>query len=301
MTTAPAADAHPAPPEQPERPGSPPATGLTSPWPAWPGWTAPAALLAGFAAALVAALLIGGVGAVFGAEHRRPAGLGQHPVGHRAGRLPDRRGAASSRASSRRRGPRSSGCNPAPLKRSVLYVVGGYVALHRRSASLWLAIIGQPDAKDTITEDLGAKDSTVALIAVTFVVTVCAPLAEEFFFRGYFFGALRKNGFWFAALFTGLAFGTVHVFGSPIAFIVPLAALGTALCFIREKTGSLYPGIALHCINNSVAMSSSEHWSWQVPVVLVLAPAAIAALIWLGLRLWPVAPVPAMTAPAPSP
>jgi membrane protease YdiL (CAAX protease family) len=296
MTTVPAADSHPAPPEQPERPGSPPATGLI---PSWPGWTAPAALLAGFAAALVAALMIGAVGAIFGADVADPppsvsilSTIAQDAC-LIAAALFFARMVAPPR-------PAQFGLRPAPLKLSALYVVGGYVTFIVFSF-LWLSLIGQPDAKDTITEDLGAKDSTVALIAVTFLVTVCAPLAEEFFFRGYFFGALRKNGFWFAALFTGLAFGTVHVFGSPIAFIIPLAGLGVALCFIREKTGSLYPGIALHCLNNSVAMSSSEHWSWQVPVVLVLAPAAIAALIWLGLRLWPVAPVPAMTAPAPSP
>ncbi len=296
MTTVPAADTHPAPPEQPERPGSPPATGLI---PSWPGWTAPAALLAGFAAALVAALMIGAVGAIFGADLADPppsvsilSTIAQDAC-LIAAALFFARVVAPPR-------PAQFGLRQAPLKLSALYVVGGYVTFIVLSF-VWLSLIGQPDAKDTITEDLGAKDSTVALIAVTFLVTVCAPLAEEFFFRGYFFGALRKNGFWFAALFTGLAFGTVHVFGSPIAFIIPLAGLGVALCLIREKTGSLYPGIALHCLNNSVAMSSSEHWSWQVPVVLVLAPAAIAALIWLGLRLWPVAPVPAMTAPAPSP
>jgi membrane protease YdiL (CAAX protease family) len=292
MTTVPAADEHPAPPEHPERPGSPPAPGLI---PAWPGWTAPAALLAGFAAALVAALLIGAVGAIFGADIADPppsvsilSTIAQDGC-LIAAALFFARIVAPPR-------PAQFGLRPAPLRRSVFYVIGGYVAFLVFSL-LWLTVIGQPDAKDSITDELGAKDSTVALIAVTFVVTVCAPLAEEFFFRGYFFGALRKNGFWFAALFTGLAFGIVHVFGSPIAFIVPLALLGAALCFIREKTGSLYPGIALHCINNSVAMSSSEHWSWQVPVVLVLAPAAIVALIWLGLRLWPDAPG---TAHAPS-
>jgi membrane protease YdiL (CAAX protease family) len=295
MTTAPAADAHPAPPEHPERPGSSPAAGLI---PSWPGWTAPAALLAGFAAALVAALFLGAGGAVFGAEiDDPPASISILSTIAQDGCLI----AAAlffARITSAPR-PEQFGLRPAPLKRSALYVIGGYV-LFLVFSLLWLVIIGQPDAQDTITESLGAKDSTVALIAVTFVVTVCAPLAEEFFFRGYFFGALRKNGFWFAALFTGLAFGTVHVFGSPIAFIIPLAALGAALCFIREKTGSLYPCIALHCINNSVAMSGSEHWSWQVPVVLVLSPAAIAALIWVGLRLWPATSVPAMTAGAPS-
>jgi membrane protease YdiL (CAAX protease family) len=299
MTTAPAADAHPAPPEHPERPGrgrDAPTGGLI---PAWPGWTAPAALLAGFAAALFAALLLSAGGTVFGADITDPpASISILSTIAQDGCLI----AAAlffARLTSPPR-PEQFGLRPAPLKRSLVYIVGGYLGFIFLSF-LWLSIIGQPDAQDTITESLGAKDSTVALIAVTFVVTVCAPLAEEFFFRGYFFGALRKNGFWFAALFTGLAFGVVHVFGSPIAFIVPLAALGAALCFIREKTGSLYPCIALHCINNSVAMSSSEHWSWQVPVVLVLAPAAILALIWLGLRIWPAASVPTMTAPAPSP
>jgi membrane protease YdiL (CAAX protease family) len=298
MTTAPAADAHPAPPEHPERPGggrNAPVPGLI---PSWPGWTAPAALMAGFAAAMVAGLLLGAGGAIFG------AGLGDPPASVSILSVIAQDvcliGAALffARITSWPR-PEQFGLRPAPLKRSAAYVIGGYVSFLLFSL-LWLAIIGQSDTEDTITESLGAKDSTVALIAVTFVVTVCAPLAEEFLFRGYFFGALRKNGFWFAALFTGLAFGVVHIFGSPIAFIIPLVALGAGLCFIREKTGSLYPCIALHCINNSLAMSASEGWSWQIPVVLVLAPAAIVALIWIGLRLWPVARAPAVSDPAPS-
>lgn len=279
MTSVPADAAHPAPPEHPERPRLPSAI------PPWPAWSAPAALLAGFAAALVAGLVIGGIGAIFGADLQDPppavsiASVIAQDICLIGSALVFARMVAPPR-------PESFGLRPAPLARSVAYVVGGYLVFIMASF-IWLSIIGQPDAKDTITEDLGAKDSTVALVFVTFVVTVCAPLAEEFFFRGYFFGALRSHGFWFAAGFTGLAFGVVHVFGSPIAFIVPLALLGAGLCFIREKTGSLYPGIALHCVNNSVAMSSSEHWSWQVPVVLVLAPACIALFVWLGLRFWP--------------
>jgi membrane protease YdiL (CAAX protease family) len=247
-------------------------------------------LLAGFAAAIVLGLFISLIGALFGADLQHPpasvsiASVIAQDICLIGSAFLFARMVAPPR-------PGDFGLRPTPIRRAAAYVAGGYLVFIVVSFA-WLSLIGQPDAKDTITEDLGAKDSTVALVFVTFVVTVCAPVAEEFLFRGYFFGALRRQGFWFAAGFTGLAFGIVHVFGSPIAFIVPLALLGAGLCFIREKTGSLYPGIALHCLNNSIAMSSSEGWSWQVPVVLVLAPSCIALLIWLGLRYWP-APRPA--------
>jgi membrane protease YdiL (CAAX protease family) len=298
MSTTPAdgPSSYPAPPEQPERPsvGPPGATGSggsgDSPAaraiPSWPGWSAPAALLAGFAGALVLGLVIALIGALFGADlDHAPASVSIASVVAQDVCLI---GAALlfARAVTFPR-PRQFGLNrPRSLPQAAALVVGGYLVFIVISY-LWLTAIGQSGAKDTITEDLGAKDSTIALVFVTFVVTVCAPLAEEFLFRGYFFGALRSNGFWFAAFFTGLAFGTVHVFGSPIAFIVPLALLGMGLCLIREKTASLYPGIALHCLNNSLAMASSEHWSWEVPVVLIGAPALIATFIWLGLRAWP--------------
>jgi uncharacterized membrane protein len=59
----------------------------------------------------------------------------------------------------------------------------------------------------------------------------------------------------------------------------------------------------LHCINNSVALSSSEHWSWQVPVVLIGSLSMIALLIWIALRLWPEprTRVPAAARPAAAP
>jgi hypothetical protein len=281
MTSLPAAD-HPAPPEHPELPD-----GIAPPsrTPPWAPWTALGALVGGFGAAVVAALLIGGIGAVFGASlDNPPPGVSILSVIAQDVCL-----IGSALLFARMAGPpRPSQFGLQPPKRigpAVGWVVLGYLTFVLLSYA-WLSAIGQTNAKDTITDDLGAKGSTAALIGVAFVVTVLAPLAEELFFRGYFFGALRRLGLWPAALLTGLAFGVVHVAGSPVAFILPLALLGTLLCLLRERTGSLYPGIALHCINNSVALSSSEHWSWQVPVVLVAAPATIALLIWLGLRAW---------------
>jgi membrane protease YdiL (CAAX protease family) len=146
-------------------------------------------------------------------------------------------------------------------------------------------ILGNAKDQDIVV-DLKSQDSLPILGGFIVMTCIVAPLAEEFFFRGFMFGTLRRQGLWIAAGVTGLAFGLVHVFGSPIAFIVPLALLGFGLCLLRERTGSLYPGIALHSINNAAAMSSSEHWSWQVPIAIGGSLVAIALIVRLGLNVW---------------
>mgnify|MGYP000173810412 CR=1 FL=1 len=53
----------------------------------------------------------------------------------------------------------------------------------------------------------------------------------------------------------GVLFGAVHAGGSDAAFLVPLAVLGVLFCLLYERTGSLYPPIVLHAINNSIAFT----------------------------------------------
>ena len=59
-------------------------------------------------------------------------------------------------------------------------------------------------------------------------VIVVAPVAEEFFFRGFFYRALRtKLRVWAAALIDGLVFGALHFQGLDSAVILPvIAAVG---------------------------------------------------------------------------
>ena len=117
---------------------------------------------------------------------------------------------------------------------------------------------------------MGASESTVALLAVAVLVCVIAPIAEEVFFRGYFFNALRSwRGLWPAAILTGLVFGAIHIGSAPVPFLVPLAVFGFVLCLLYWRTGSLYPCIALHALNNSLAFGVSQHWDWQIPVLMV--------------------------------
>ena len=67
-----------------------------------------------------------------------------------------------------------------------------------------------------------------------------------------------------ATLITGLVFGSIHAGSAQWEFLLPLAFFGAALCWLRERTGSLYPGIVLHCANNSIAFGVSQHWGWQI-------------------------------------
>jgi hypothetical protein len=101
-------------------------------------------------------------------------------------------------------------------------------------------------------------------------------MAEEFFFRGFFFAALRNwKGMWPAAVITGLVFGAIHVGSADAALLPPLAFFGFVLCVLRERTGSLLPCIVLHCANNSLAFGVSQDWSWQIPVLFLSALALI--------------------------
>ena len=78
-------------------------------------------------------------------------------------------------------------------------------------------------------------------------------------------------------MITGLLFGGVHVGSAPALDLVPLAALGFGLCLLYRYSGSLYPCMIAHSLNNSIAFASLEDWGWQAPVLIVSALVAIGA------------------------
>jgi uncharacterized protein len=109
------------------------------------------------------------------------------------------------------------------------------------------------------------------------LVCVVAPLAEEFFFRGFFFTALRGSlGLWPSAVITGIVFGLIHF---KLEFLAPLAVLGFALCLLYAQTGSLLPCIALHALNNSLAFGVTQGWTWQIPAIMVGSLVLLAAIL----------------------
>jgi membrane protease YdiL (CAAX protease family) len=268
--------------ERPERPEPP----------RWKPWTAWVALIAGLAGALMGALLIGVVAAIAGASINDPTPA----VNITATFVQDLCLIAAAILFAGLAGPpRPSqfGLRPTRLLPAVGWMALGFVAFYIFTAA-WVAIVGGANDEQKLPQELGADQSTLALLAVAFLVSVVAPIAEEFFFRGFFFGALRNwRGMLPAAIITGLVFGAIHVGSAQVAFLLPLAFFGFVLCLIRAKTGSLYPCMALHCANNSLAFGVSQHWSWQIPILFVGSLAVITLTVLVVRTAWTPAAAPA--------
>ena len=157
----------------------------------------------------------------------------------------------------------------------------GWAALGMLSFYLLVAaysVIVQPDAEQTVAQDLGADQGTFGMIAAGFMVVCVAPVAEEFFFRGFFYRALRSR--WAplaAAAIDGLLFGVIHYdFTGADALLIlpPLAILGFIFCLVYERTGSIYPTIAMHALNNAIAFGVTIE---DGSVSLVLGPLMLLA------------------------
>ena len=249
-------------------------------------------LVAAFAGALLGALVIGAIGAAAGSSFADPSPA----VSISATIVQDLSfvGAALLFASIVSRPlPEQFGLRPTRLWPALGWMAAAFAAFYAFTL-VWVAILGANPDDTKLPDELGVKDSTFALLAVAFLVAVVAPMAEEFFFRGFFFGALRNwKGPLPAAILTGLVFGAIHVGSAEAPFLLPLAFFGFSLCLLRERTGSLYPGIALHCFNNSLAFGVSQHWGWEILVLLVCA-LGIISLVMLAVRArWTPAPAPA--------
>jgi membrane protease YdiL (CAAX protease family) len=260
--------------------------------PRWKPWMAWAALVAAFAGALVGALIIGVIGSAAGSSFAHPSPA----VNISATIVQDLAfiGSALLFASiAGRPMPEQFGLRPTAFWPAVGWMAAAFAAFYVFTL-VWVSILGVSPDDTKLPDELGVKDSTYALLAVAFLVAVVAPIAEEFFFRGFFYGALRNwKGPWPAAVLTGLVFGSIHLGSAEAAFLLPLAFFGFSLCLLRERTGSLYPGIALHCANNSLAFGVSQHWGWEIPVLFASALGLI-SLVGLVVRArWTPAPAPA--------
>lgn len=257
-----------------------------SPTTDWPPWMALVALLGGLVLAAVAGLVVDLPAMAFGvkitSEHTPPgitiadtfvqdlafvaAAVYCAQVGGR-------------RVRAWQLGLRTPGQGWRRAGKLVLALLVGFIVL----SAIWEAIFS-PE-KEKLLETLGSKEGTALLVLSAGLTCVVAPICEEILFRGFIFTALRNwRGTLTAAVIAALLFGGIHAGSAPEADLPPLAFLGFGLCLLYRYTGSLYPCMIAHSLNNSIAFSALEGWDWQAPVLIVAAIGAIVVLIRVGER-----------------
>ena len=167
------------------------------------------------------------------------------------------------------------------LRRTRFWPTVGWAALglvtYWALAIAYSALV-QTDAEQETLEDLGTEDSTGWLVAAAVLVIVLAPVAEEFFFRAFFYRALRtKLPVLAAAVVDGAIFGVIHFEDADMAALLPvLAILGVIFCLVYEKTGSLFAVIGLHALNNFIAFGAeTEEWATAAGVFAVTLAACM--------------------------
>lgn len=253
--------------------------------PAWPAWFGPLGFVASFAATsvvLVIAYAVTGIDAGEGSPALTIVGtLVQDSIFVTT--------AVLLAATIKRPRPWHFGLRPAPLWPAVGWAAAGMGVFYLVTV-VYSALV-RPDAQQDVVDKLGADQSTLGLVAAGIMVVAFAPVAEEIFFRAFFYGALRSRfAPLAAAALSGGLFGLIHYSGQGtdgLLILPPLALLGFLFAMVYEKTGSLFPVIGMHAFNNAVAYSAQADRGWQVAVTA--GPLVIAACVLVP-RLLPSAP-----------
>lgn len=125
----------------------------------------------------------------------------------------------------------------------------------------------------------GAAADAASLVVLAVLV---APLLEEFLFRFFAFQTLRRYaGTGMAWIGASLLFAICHLevvaiaggpsiadLGSPLlCIVVPIGVFGFLLQWLYVRTGSLWPGVVAHTLNNGiyVTLLLTGHADWLTP------------------------------------
>jgi membrane protease YdiL (CAAX protease family) len=96
--------------------------------------------------------------------------------------------------------------------------------------------------------EVAASSDQMAILTIFVAAVVVAPLVEEFLFRGYFYGVLKRYvGGLPSGLFTAALFAAVH---TNLASLTSLFILAVCFTIAYESSGSLLVPMSMHAIFN---------------------------------------------------
>jgi membrane protease YdiL (CAAX protease family) len=121
------------------------------------------------------------------------------------------------------------------------------VSIHLLTSIGWEA-----KPQDAVMTLLNAK-TWWARAYLAFFAVICAPVAEEFIFRGVLYPFIKQLGFpRLAWILVSFIFASIHM---NLPIFIPLFVLAMTWTWLYEKTGNLLAPIAGHCLFNAANLA----------------------------------------------
>jgi membrane protease YdiL (CAAX protease family) len=116
-----------------------------------------------------------------------------------------------------------------------------------------LALEALPVVGGSAAAGVTLPQGRVALVLAFLQLCVASPVVEELLFRGAVQRLLRPCGTQYAVLGQAVLFAALH---GTAAQIVYAGLMGLLLGQSARRSGSLWPGIALHALNNGILFAA---------------------------------------------
>jgi uncharacterized protein len=104
-------------------------------------------------------------------------------------------------------------------------------------------------------------EGLLSFVLVLIFAAVIAPVVEELFFRGFLFGLYRRRQpLWVAYVASSALFTLLHLMPGQMnvsqsaGLSVGIFLLAMLLAWLYQRTGSLYPGMLAHAVNNATGL-----------------------------------------------
>jgi membrane protease YdiL (CAAX protease family) len=115
-------------------------------------------------------------------------------------------------------------------------------------------LFGGGSSRQSIVEFFsGSRTIEQRIVIIIFAVAI-APMVEEFLFRFFIYGVLKRYFGWvLGVIFSALLFAAAH---AHFPSFVPLFVLGSCFAIAYEWSGSILVSMAMHSLFNSVTLTA---------------------------------------------
>ncbi|MEO5754242.1 MAG: type II CAAX endopeptidase family protein [Chthoniobacterales bacterium] len=114
--------------------------------------------------------------------------------------------------------------------------------------------LGEGAGKQQIVEMFTGSETLQQRILIIVLAVAIAPFAEEFIFRFFLYGVLKRYlGRWPGLVLNALLFGAVHVH---LPSLGPLFVLGGCFTLAYEWSGSILVSMTMHALFNFLSLSA---------------------------------------------